>query len=93
MSELIITAILIGVAAFTYTVILTSTGMLFERARDFIEDKLPLWLCKPLITCPYCVAGQWSLWSYFYFFDYCFFNHIFFISLAIFTTYVIIKRV
>jgi hypothetical protein len=58
--------IFIAIAAFTYSEILTSPGMLLNQLYDWLELRLPEWLFKPLIGCCKCVAGQWALFMYLY---------------------------
>lgn len=58
----------LAIAAFTYSEILPSPGMLLNNIYDALERKVPAWLFKPLIGCCKCVAGQWALWLYIIFF-------------------------
>lgn len=40
-----------------------SEGYIFENAGRWLEDKLPIWLFKPLIGCSACMASvHGSLW-------------------------------
>ena len=34
---------------------------LFGRASDWLQDRLPLWLVKPLFLCPMCMASFWGI--------------------------------
>lgn len=69
MLELYILTIVIAVCAFTYSEILTDHGMILYGWRGILfrifksEDHF---LFKILVGCSYCVAGQWTLWSYLY---------------------------
>jgi len=63
MIELIIIPICSAIVAWTVANILTSKGMILEPIHDLII-KLPSNLHKPLITCPYCMTGQYVLWIY-----------------------------
>jgi len=84
--ELIITAILIGITAWTFAILLMDKDMIFGWWYNVI-DRLPEYLAKPLGKCEYCLSGQIALWYYLikYFNNYDLIHHIFFISLAIFT--------
>lgn len=81
------TAILIGITAWTFTMVLSDGDMIMGWWFRWI-DKFPEWLQKPLGTCEYCLAGQLSMWYYliYYFKCYDLPEHIMFVSLAIFTT-------
>jgi hypothetical protein len=66
----------LSVTAFVITNILTQPDMILDWLYNFIcNDRIisttekkpspfPKWLQKPLIDCPYCMAGQWALWWY-----------------------------
>lgn len=56
----------IAIACFSVALvdIMASEGMIFSPLRKVIYKRLGEQLSKPLITCAYCVAGQWALWSY-----------------------------
>jgi len=77
-------AVIIGIAAWVFTLILIDTGMIFEKWW-VVLNKLPDWLAKPLGKCEYCLAGQLAFWYYFTLSGYNLFYHIGFISVAIFT--------
>jgi len=77
-------AVIIGIAAWVFTLILIDTGMIFEKWW-VVLNKLPDWLAKPLGKCEYCLAGQLAFWYYFTLGGYNLFYHIGFISVAIFT--------
>lgn len=70
--------ILICISAYVYSDILTRSEMILDKFDTWAYDKLPAWIYKPLIGCPYCVAGQWSFWFYLisYFHEYNIFTHI-----------------
>jgi len=83
---MIITFILIGIAAWTFSMILSDPEMIFGWWFKLIEP-LPDWIGKPLGKCEYCLAGQLALWYYIvkFFYTYDFFEHILMVSLSIFT--------
>ena len=83
---MILIFILIGISAWTFSMILSDPEMIFGWWFKLL-DRLPDWLAKPLGKCEYCLAGQLALWYYLikYFNDYDFFEHIAMISLSIFT--------
>ena len=89
--ELIITAIIIGITAWTFTILLMDKDMIFGWWYNVI-DRLPEYFAKPLGKCEYCLAGQIALWLYLikHFNNYDPIDHIFFISIAIFTIELII---
>jgi hypothetical protein len=35
----------------------TNENMIFGKVADWLEDKLPIWLNKPLWACPYCMSS------------------------------------
>lgn len=61
---LIVYSILTAIVAFTYSCILTEAGMILSRLKTFIEWTFPVWISKPLISCPICVSGQMAFWYY-----------------------------
>ncbi len=63
MIELIIIPICCAIVAWTVANILTAKGMILEPVHNLII-KLPSFLHKPVITCPYCMAGQYMFWIY-----------------------------
>ena len=79
------TYILIGIAAYTFTNILLDPDMIFGWYNKLL-DKLPLWLAKPLGKCEYCLAGQLAFWYFLVknFNDYSIDNHVLMVSLSIF---------
>lgn len=79
-------AIIIGITAWVFTLILIEPDMIFYKYGQLIR-KLPDWLNKPLGLCEYCFAGQLALWYFIYYScgNYNLFFHIGFISVAIFT--------
>lgn len=87
-----IDTIFIAIAAFTLTEILTEPGMILNWLYLRI-CKLPAWLNKPLISCSYCVAGQWSLWLYLvlYWPEYNLLHHIAYVTTSIFFVHVFIS--
>lgn len=84
--------VLTAITAFVLTDILTEQGMILNRLYLFICKRFPAWLQKPLISCTYCVAGQWSLWLFIYLYwsEYDLLTHIGFIGATIFVTHIII---
>lgn len=82
---MVLTFILIGIAAWVFTMILGNPDMLFGWWFKWIEQ-LPEWVSKPLGACEYCLAGQLALWYYLikYFNNYDFIEHILMVSLSIF---------
>jgi len=76
--RIIMEMVVICIAAFTYSDILTRSEMLLDKFDTWAFEKLPWYIYKPLIGCSYCVAGQWLFWYYLiaYFNDYNFFIHI-----------------
>ena len=90
-------ALKIALIAYVYSVILTEQGMLLNGLYRWLDSKnLPDWLFNPLIGCSKCVTGQMALW--YLILEYLkmpYLNNIveivFFLSLAIFISYVINK--
>ena len=90
----ILFALACGLVAYVYCHILTSPGMILGWWGKFLDNKIGLkscrpvmWLWKPLIGCHECVAGQIALWSYFFIPDtYIWYQHITVICMAIFST-------
>lgn len=84
----------IAIAAFTLTEILTEQGMVLNWLHRLIT-KLPAPLHKPLISCGYCVAGQWAAWLFLYW-HWDGYNldtaitHVGFVTATIFTTHVLL---
>ena len=83
-------AIIIGIVAWVFVIILMEEGMIFSFWWGVI-NKLPEWLGNPMGKCEYCMAGQLALWYYLftYFHSYNILHHIAFISLSIFTVKII----
>ena len=83
-------AIIIGIVAWVFVIILMDEGMIFSRYWDIL-NLLPNWLAMPLGKCEYCLSGQLALWYFLYthWHDYNVFYHIAYISLAIFTVRII----
>ena len=79
-------AIIIGITAWVFVIILMEEGMIFSWWWNVI-NRLPMWLAKPLGECEYCLGGQLSLWYYLLlnWHDYNVFYHIAYISLTLFT--------
>lgn len=77
--------IYIGIAAWVYTNILIAPDMIFNKL-NYVYDKLPSWLSKPLGVCEYCFAGQIAFWHYIIvnIDTYNLFTHILMTSLSIF---------
>jgi hypothetical protein len=87
---MILTFILIGIAAWTFSMILSDSDMIFGWWFKLI-DNMPEWIAKPLGKCEYCLAGQLALWYYLikYLNDYDLSEHILMTSLSIFTVQII----
>lgn len=87
-----INAVIIGIVAWVFCMILMEEGMIFSKWWNVL-NKLPNWLAKPLGSCEYCFAGQLALWVYLYQSllsgSYNLLTHIAFISVAIFTIEII----
>lgn len=84
----------IAISAFVFSNMLTDNGMIFHDLFEWLEERLPEWIFKPLIGCQYCVAGQWSLWFFIWFAmfranDYELYLHIWFIMQTIFITKIV----
>lgn len=84
----------IAISAFVFSNMLTDNGMIFHDLFEWLEEKLPEWIFKPLIGCQYCVSGQWSLWFFIWFAifranDYELYLHIWFIMQTIFVTKIV----
>jgi hypothetical protein len=83
---MILEAVLIGIVAWVFVIILMEEGMIFGWWW-WPLNKLPDWFAKPLGKCEYCMAGQMALWYYLYAhldnYDFCY--HIVYISLSILT--------
>jgi hypothetical protein len=94
---LIAGAFIVSVCAWVYAEILTDNGMLLGRVFNIINERLPSWIGKPIMTCVYCVGGQMALWLYiflvFHFteLEYNLLHHIIFISFTIFYIKIIDK--
>lgn len=95
--SLYILSLKIAIVAYIYSDVLTEPGMIFNGLFHLL-NRLPEWLFKPLIGCYKCVAGQMALWCYvpIYYSTtssvlHCAGNHIFFVSLTIFLTWIINK--
>ena len=84
---MIIHAIITGIVAWVFVLILLEEGMIFEWWWNVL-NKLPDLLAKPLGKCEYCLSGQLALWYFIYYSwgNYSIFWHIGFISIAILTT-------
>lgn len=94
MLELILTGLLIAVAGYTYSQILTQAGMIFNGLYNLLDKwigfgtsekaRVP-WLFYPLIYCPKCVSGQLALWGYFLSFPhYNLLHHVLLVTLAVY---------
>ena len=85
-----LTFILIGIAAWTFSMILSDSDMIFGWWFKLI-DNMPEWIAKPLGKCEYCLAGQLALWYYLikYLNDYDLSEHILMTSLSILTVQII----
>ncbi|MCX6328201.1 MAG: hypothetical protein NTZ85_01620 [Bacteroidia bacterium] len=84
--------IILAIVAWTYTIILTDSGMILEGWKRWINDNIKQeWITSPLINCEYCVSGQLALWYYLitYFQTYNLWQHIVFICITIFTIEII----
>ena len=65
---LIIYTILIACAAVAFSSIITAKFQVLNGLHDYLERTLPKYLFFPLIGCHKCVAGQWALWLYLFYF-------------------------
>ena len=94
--EFYVYSILLGIAAWVYSMILLRDGMILGWLGKSLA-RLPDWLCDPLGGCEYCVAGQFALWFYLYVFWNSYLdnvignivNHILFITATIFVVSII----
>ena len=95
MIELIIIPICCAIVAWVVANILTSKGMILAPIHNLII-KLPEFIHKPLITCPYCMAGQYVLWIYLYlqlsFNEYNLLHHIWAVAFSIFVVEIINRK-
>lgn len=100
---------MVAVIAYVYAVPLTEPKMILHKWYKFLDRLLMPryeWLFKPLVDCEKCVAGQLSLWLYFFpslnsgsflwqfhvkQFTYYPTEHIYFVSLSILFTLLIKK--
>jgi small-conductance mechanosensitive channel len=57
-------SLLIAIAAFVYSYILTGPGMILEHLYAEASTHWPAWLHKPVISCEKCVAGQLAFWLF-----------------------------
>jgi hypothetical protein len=58
------TLVLIAITISLLTVGIYATtwkGMIFHKPAKYIKNRLPEWVCKPLFSCPVCMASVWSL--------------------------------
>lgn len=82
-----------AIAAYVISQILITQGMVLWPVFDKVVNdwNCPAWLHKPLMSCSYCIAGQWSLWGYVYlrWLDYNLLHHIWVVLFAIFSVEVI----
>ena len=73
--------------------ILTESGMFLWPVYDLLANRWhwPEWVMKPLMSCAYCVAGQWAVWSYLclHWYNYDIVDHFCAVILAIFIVDVI----
>lgn len=96
--------LLIALAAYVYTNILTDTNQIFNGLYNWLDEKLnnpetgeKHWLFMVLIYCEKCVGGQMALWIYLFYnwkiytvdFFTTFICHIFFITFTILSATVI----
>ena len=94
---LVIGALGVAVCAWVYAEILTDNGMLLNRVYNVINERLPSWIAKPIMTCVFCVGGQMALWLYLFLvwkfseLQYNFLHHILFICFTIFYIKIIDK--
>jgi hypothetical protein len=56
------TPVVLALIAFGYAVVLTDEEMILQPASNWLSERLPWWLWKPIIGCPVCVSGQLALW-------------------------------
>lgn len=67
MYEMLIISFAIALIAYTYSIILTSGGMLLDWWYIYLQNKIKNEkIFNVLVNCPKCVAGQWSLWIFFF---------------------------
>lgn len=95
-----ILAVKLALVAYVYAEMLTEPGMILNWLHAYLS-RLPDIIFKPLIGCYKCVAGQMAFWVYPLFVGYTgtsiqsYFerlgNHLFFVSLTIFTSWIISK--
>lgn len=71
-------------------VFLGEPGMIFSRYQ-FLIGKLPDYLFKPLGGCAKCLTGQFSLWYFLFTQPFNLLELLFFISLSILFTSIIVK--
>jgi hypothetical protein len=86
---MLIFAVQLAIFSYVFTEIFMDEDMVLWKYHKLIM-KLPYWLYKPLGGCLYCFAGQIGLWGYFLKlkeYDFC--NHMLFISLVVFISFVI----
>lgn len=87
-----------GITAYVIHGILTETGMILWPVYNLLINKWHIderwpWLAKPLIDCPYCMAGQYALWGYVFLFDYQLTHHFVAVVMAIFGVEIIKKYI
>lgn len=87
---MILASIICGIVAWVFCLILIQPDMIFARWQ-YVLDKLPDWLAKPLGACEFCFAGQVSLWYYLYEYHalYSLISHIAFVCGSIMTVKII----
>ena len=86
-------ALNIAIFSVVYVNILCDEGMILFFWWRFLHKHIKnQYILKPIVDCDLCFSGQAALWFYVFYFDnYNFILHIFFISLVIFTVYIINK--
>lgn len=93
MLYLLIYSFCIALAGYTYSIILTSPGMILNWWYIWLESKVGKKekLFNVLIDCPKCVSGQWALWIYLFVGNYNLIHHILFIIITIWFSIILNK--
>ena len=89
MTMLLIYSILIAIFAVVFSYILIEEGMILDWWGRILK-KLPEKVADPLGQCAYCLSGQIALWFYILQDGYSLIEHVFFVSMTIFITHLIL---
>ena len=89
MGACLIYSLLLAVVAVVFNRILIAEGMIFGFWGKLL-DRMPEKISYPLGGCAYCFGGQIALWYYFFVEKWNIFNHVFFVSLTILFTHLIL---